>query len=285
MASDVVRRARAAIVLVVIAALALPSLASAQRGSRTVSIARARSTFETMATARRELRSLDVQPADANGAVAAWDRRWARPIARMEREAMGACLDMLADRLGAPADCRLRETIALFCHVAYSVSMARRSIYDRIPEGDGDVPDEFEARQAIADEAARRREARLSCEDLPDHTEIRGSASSGWTRLDGTPLIPERSAPRSPLPGDALDDAAREALRAASPAFAPCLRSGEPVTVHIAVAPGGSVEDVRTESAAGTNVCIERVVRGLAFTPRDGTTRYVVDLGARPAAP
>jgi hypothetical protein len=82
-------------------------------------------------------------------------------------------------------------------------------------------------------------------------------------------------------PGDALDDAAREVLLAASPAFASCLRSGESVTVHITVAPTGGVEDVRAESGRGTNACIASVVRGLAFAPRDARTQYVVDLGAR----
>ncbi len=102
------------------------------------------------------------------------------------------------------------------------------------------------------------------------------------------PLDRERSVASAPpnaarpvLPGDRLDEGARSVLGAASADIGRCLRSGEPVTVHITVAPAGAVEDVRAESGAGTNTCVERVVHGLTFAPRDARTRYVVDLGAR----
>lgn len=281
-ASEAVRAAGYALAIVAIVAVAVP-VGSAQRGSRTISLSRARSTFESMERAWRELRGLHVEPADANGEVATWDRRWAPRVARAEREAIGVCLDMLADELAAPADCGLHERTALFCNVGFTVSTRRRSIYDSIPEDEIDLPDEFDARRAIADEAARRRESDLSCEDLPDHTEIRGSTSSGWTRLDGTPLIPPSPGASVSPEGAVTEDTIAAFVERERPSLDRCwliatrgMRAIPTVRLDVAldVGAGGAVTSVNVsgESIATLAECIQAAARRWTF-PATGAER------------
>jgi hypothetical protein len=178
---------------VVVALGAGPSEGSAQRVRRPVrlvTIAQARSIFSDMERAWGELRALDVRQADANGSVAAWDRAWARRVANAERVAIDACLGLLADRLGAPADCSLRERTALLCNVGFTVATARRSIFQAAPHEADDDHDEFAARRALADEAARRRVSRITCEDLPDEHDLVRDECGRWYTHDNRPLIP-----------------------------------------------------------------------------------------------
>jgi hypothetical protein len=172
--------------LLVFIAATSGAIVSAQRGSARPSRTRARSHFDAMESAWRELRALEVQPADANGAIAAWDRAWARRVARAERDTGGACF-ALAD------DCASVEVYVLGCNMVGDVAGARASIFN--PEAVDDH-DPFAWRRAVADEAARRRAERLSCEDLPRVSwEVFQDACGRWYGTGGTPIVPGTSAP------------------------------------------------------------------------------------------
>lgn len=162
------------------------SVAGAQRRSARISVARSRTLFDSMDSAWRELRALDVQPADANGAVAAWDRTWERRVARADREMGGACFD-------TGSECEAVERYVLGCNMPGDVALARSGIFN--PEAD-DGHDPFAWRRAIGDEAARRRAEHLSCEDLPRVSwEVFEDACGRWYRTDRTPIVPGTSAP------------------------------------------------------------------------------------------
>ena len=141
-----------------------PSTARAQRARG----GQARSTFTTVVEAATALAALEPQPADANGSLRAWDRRWRRRLRQFSvRSAHTRCAF-------APDSCAEREECALAPGlVAFQVISARDAMLGDLHQHSVFVAAEtLAARRLVADEAARRRRAGLSCEDLPSSLDI-----------------------------------------------------------------------------------------------------------------
>lgn len=249
--------------------LALVHDATAQRGSRAVTIARARALFEEMQSAWSALRALDVRPADANGAVAGWDRHWARRLARAERATSGACFE-------APrTDCTRHERYVLLCNTAGDIAGARASVFR--DDADDGLVDAFEWRRAVADEAARRRAAGLSCEDLPAAAwEVMRRDDGSFTTTDGRPLV----AP----PGEGALDPTSEVIERERPSLRLCWEASTrgveaPPTISLEVAmtidTSGTVTavEVTGDADGGLAECIRRRIRRWPFARREVETQ------------
>lgn len=144
------------------------------------------------------LEALHPQPADANGDVRGWDRVWER---RLSTAAGYRCASIpFADRT-----CHYAEISVLMCTGAsISLDHARTEIFrEPVPR----AADTLDVYVAIADEAARRAAAGLSCEDLPDAANVTRDSSGEWV-IHGseylTPRVsqPTRTAPQTMPPED-----------------------------------------------------------------------------------
>lgn len=168
--------------VVFLGVVAGPSGGAAQRRSPQITTSQARSYFDEMERAWRELLALDVQPADANGAVARWDRAWSVRVARAGRATRDACFT-------SSHDCGVLERDVLMCNLVGDISAARASVFTR--DDDADPHDPIAWRRAIADEAARRRAARLSCEDMPRVSrQVYQDACGRWYLHGDRALVP-----------------------------------------------------------------------------------------------
>jgi hypothetical protein len=117
-----------------------------------------------------ELVAIDPQPADANGALRRWDAAWRARLDRLHRRppVRAQCI--------APRDCTAREVCELVAWMggAASAVLSARAGMLRTSDlaaamGDNVLVEmawSLAVRRVVADEAARRRGARLSCEDL-----------------------------------------------------------------------------------------------------------------------
>lgn len=126
--------------------------AVAQRESRPTAPAKARAVFKKMKLAAEELRAIEVTPADENGQIRVWDRKWKTKLERLDAQTRYDLFDNA---------CLQCETRALLHDLRITIELARNSIYDRIG-GDGDWmwdcdPDmpycsypNFEVREAVA---------------------------------------------------------------------------------------------------------------------------------------
>lgn len=174
------------------------------RVPRPPTVARARVMFAEAREAWNALRALDVQPADANGAVRAWDQRWASRLARLSREESDACS---AVPIGEAGTCSQRQVDALACNVAIEVTSTRSGLLDPNAPRALDASEPMAAREALAEEAARRQQLGLSCEDLPNVVVLHRDSCGRWYSYS-TPLVPGQPAPDSPcsLPPVAAED-------------------------------------------------------------------------------
>jgi hypothetical protein len=132
-------------------------------------------------------------PADANGEVRAWDRAWSR---RLSGASMASrCLEV---PIGRERTCRDAEVSALVCNLAlFDLEQARGAIFrEPVPR----AADHLDVHVAVADEAARRSAAALSCEDLPSAESVSRDASGAWVVAGGERLNPEDQTVRPTLP-------------------------------------------------------------------------------------
>lgn len=178
---------RCVLLAAIIAFSASPAHAAAQN------VGRARSTFATVLDAAEALARVEPQPGDANGELRGWDRRWRARLDQLVRRppVRAQCI--------ASHDCAAREVCELVAWMgggAGEVLHARGGMLSEASDWLGGGPREGIAemaytlalRRLVADEAARRRGARLSCEDLP----MREEYASPWRSSDATE--PETSA-------------------------------------------------------------------------------------------
>jgi hypothetical protein len=139
-------------------------------------------------------------PADANGEVRAWDRAWSR---RLSGASMASrCLEV---PIGRERTCRDAEVSALVCNLAlFDLEQARGAIFrEPVPR----AADHLDVHVAVADEAARRSAAALSCEDLPSAETVSRDASGAWVVAGGGRLSPgEAAPPPSPAPPPVCGD-------------------------------------------------------------------------------
>lgn len=145
--------------------------------------ARARAAFVLVLDAADALTRVEPQPADANGQLRAWDRLWRARLDRLLRRppVRAQCI--------APRDCAEREVcelVAWMSGAAADVLHARGEMLRDPNDWLGGGPREGVAamahalalRRLVADDAARRRRARLSCEDLPMREEYASARRS-----------------------------------------------------------------------------------------------------------
>lgn len=150
--------------LVVGAALGYPTEVRAQTE---------RARFEVVVQAAEDLVEIDVRTADANGELRRWDRRWGGRLRRMARRSSSIrrCMN--------PRSCARREVCAIdSAGAALEVRTTRASVLEEYAREQA-VPStiaSLASRRLVADEAARRRAERLSCEDLPAVAEVAGFA-------------------------------------------------------------------------------------------------------------
>lgn len=146
---------------------------------------RARSTFATVLDAADDLARIEPQPADANGELRRWDRRWRASLDRLLRRPPVRAQCIAARECAAREAC---ELVAWMGGAAADVLHARAGML-RDPndwlgggprEGIAEMAHALALRRLVADEAARRRRARLSCEDLP----MREQYASEWRSSD-----------------------------------------------------------------------------------------------------
>ncbi|MEO0322732.1 MAG: hypothetical protein AAF447_07230 [Myxococcota bacterium] len=144
--------------------------------------------FHVVVAAADELFRVEVQPADANGELRAWDARWSARLEEITRSRRPNC--------ALATECTLRAACALLpADASLGLSLARRQLLS--PYGsreDARIALDEEVRnlarrRLVAEEAMQRRRERLSCEDLPwgvevdldDATASRGGwITEGW---------------------------------------------------------------------------------------------------------
>ena len=165
--------------LLIVALICAASPAQAQ------SLMQEREGFVTVVQAARALIEADVQAADANGAIRRWDRRWQRRLERVQRRRQRL-------RRCEPRSCAVVEVCKLAASSAAMFVLGVRSRVLAAPDewSLGSVAKTLASNRMMADEAARRRRAGLSCEDIQDPlSEYRDSAES--TGIAGDHLLDE----------------------------------------------------------------------------------------------
>lgn len=170
-------------VVVALATVCAPALA--QRRRPTTSPAAALREYEEIEHALRDLVALQPQPGDADGAVRAWDRRWAARMAAAHRRS--SCPRIGSHECG---DVAVRE---LACNAAYYLVLSPR---DGLLQGfDGEWAERAQeaaaARRAVAEEAMRREREGMSCEDVPNGFSVVSETVGDevrWYNHGGEPL-------------------------------------------------------------------------------------------------
>lgn len=158
-------RARTIAAVLLLGVVAAGGVAEARRPGIRLSRTQARAVFEEVLEAAVALQRTDAQPADANGQIRAWDRKWRARLERLQTDALSYRFE--------PEGCESHELESLTRGLASDMLSVRGSVYcEYCTESYRDCLVAFGSnaacRDATAIEAHRREMAGLSCEDLPD---------------------------------------------------------------------------------------------------------------------